>query len=105
MRIAKVIGNVTLSQAHPTFQNCRLRLVAPLSLSQLVEGESVDAADTDELLVAWDDMSAGTGSLVALAEGPEAAQPFYPELKPIDAAIVALLDSLEMNQAAMKSLK
>ena len=35
MRIAKVIGTVTLSQWHESFQGASLRLVVPLSLAEL----------------------------------------------------------------------
>lgn len=105
MRIAQVMGNVTLSQAHPTFARGRLRLVVPLTLEQASTGSQEDLATSEELLVAWDDLGAGQGTLVALAEGPEAAQPYYPELKPIDAAIVALLDSLSFSPAALEQLK
>lgn len=109
MRIAQVIGSVTLSQQHAAFRQPCLRLVTPLTLEQAcaLSVSRVEDGDriplNDELLVAWDDLGAGVGSLVALAEGPEAAQPFYPELRPIDAAIVALLDSLDWSQSAMKS--
>lgn len=106
MRVARVLGNVTLSQSHPTFARGRLRLVVPLQLEQIANAEQTESAwDNDELLVAWDDHGAGLGTLVALAEGPEAAQPFYPELKPIDAAVVALLDSLDLSPAAIQQLK
>ncbi|HZL88244.1 MAG TPA: EutN/CcmL family microcompartment protein, partial [Pirellulaceae bacterium] len=35
MRIAKVVGTVTLNRCHPSFVGARLRLVVPLSLSDL----------------------------------------------------------------------
>lgn len=119
MRIAQVVGTVTLSRLHPTLANHRLRLVLPLDLGQLAAGSQVDAGSqlaagsrldawssgTDEFIVAWDHCSAGLGSLVALAEGPEAAQPFLPELKPIDAGIAALLDEVQIDPRAFQSLK
>ncbi len=107
MRIAQVVGTVTLSRLHPTLANHRLRLVLPLDLEQLAAGASVDAwsSGSDEFIVAWDHCSAGLGSLVALAEGPEAAQPFLPEIKPIDAGIAALLDEVMIDSRALKSLQ
>ncbi len=48
-------------------------------------------------IVAWDLCGTGIGDLVALAEGPESAQPFYPEVKPLDASIVALLDEVSLQ--------
>jgi ethanolamine utilization protein EutN len=91
MRIAKVVGTVTLNRCHPTYQGARLRLVVPLSLAEL-KGEVPQA---DEM-VAWDDHAAGLGSLVAVSEGAEASQPFRPELKPVDAYASAILDSIDL---------
>ena len=79
MRIGEVIGTVTLSRCHPTFVGARLKLVIPLSLADL----TTDQPHTAEAIVAWDQLGAGLGSLVALSEGPEAAQPFRPDVKPI----------------------
>ncbi len=107
MRIGKVVGTVTLSRQHPTLMNHRLRLVIPLDLQQLARGPNVDpwSGDPDDVVVAWDFCSAGLDSIVALAEGPEAAQPFLPELKPIDAGIAALLDEVNVDPVALKKIK
>lgn len=93
MRIAKVVGTVTLSRCHPSFVGARLRLVVPLSLSEL-RGEAQPSADE---MVAWDDNGAGLGSLVAMSEGAEATQPFRPELKPVDAYASAILDEINLD--------
>ena len=93
MRIAKVVGTVTLNRCHPSFTGARLRLVVPLSLAEL-RGEQQPQADE---MVAWDDQGAGLGSLVAVSEGAEAAQPFRPELKPVDAYAAAILDEINLT--------
>jgi ethanolamine utilization protein EutN len=93
MRIAKVVGTVTLNRCHPSFVGARLRLVAPLSLSDL-HGQTQPSADE---MVAWDDNGAGVGSLIAISEGAEATQPFRPELKPVDAYASAILDEIHLN--------
>lgn len=90
MRIAKVIGTVTLSRAHPALAGCRWRLVAPLGLDEISQGTDPVA----EPLVAYDDQGAGDDSLVAIADGAEAAAPFKPEMKPIDAYTAAILDEI-----------
>ncbi|MEO1990715.1 MAG: EutN/CcmL family microcompartment protein [Pirellulales bacterium] len=51
-------------------------------------------------MVAWDDLGAGDGQLVAFSEGGEAAQPFRPEHKPVDAYISALIDHLELAHSS-----
>ena len=93
MRIAKVVGTVTMNNQHPTMQGARLRLIVPLSLAELRDGVTPQA---DEI-VAWDDLGAGLGSLVAISEGAEAAQPFRPEIKPVDAYASAILDEIHLT--------
>jgi len=93
MRIAKVVGTVTLNRCHPSFNGARLRLVVPLSLAEL---RGAQQPQGDEM-VAWDDNGAGVGSLVAISEGAEAAQPFRPDLKPVDAYAAAILDHVDLD--------
>jgi microcompartment protein CcmK/EutM len=100
MRVAKVIGNVTLNRCHPSFQGANLKLVVPLVTRDLVS----DDEPADDTLVAWDELGAGIGNLVAVAEGPEAAQPFQPEVKPVDAYAAAILDDLEVDQTLVKKI-
>jgi ethanolamine utilization protein EutN len=69
-----------------------LRLVVPLATADLAAGDG-----TAEPLVAWDDLGAGDGQLVAFSEGGEAAQPFRPVDKPVDAYIAALIDDLDVT--------
>ncbi|MCA9172426.1 MAG: EutN/CcmL family microcompartment protein [Planctomycetales bacterium] len=93
MRIARVIGAVTLSKCHPSMVALPFRLVEPVDAIQ-ADGQLVFSVD--EPLVAVDLLGSGLGDLVALAEGPEAAQPFRPDIKPVDALSAAILDSLEL---------
>jgi microcompartment protein CcmK/EutM len=93
MRIAEVVGTVTLNRCHGSFVGARLRLVVPLSLENLT-GASPPSAEEQ---VAWDGVGAGVGSRVAISEGAEAAQPFYPDLKPVDCYAAALLDEVNID--------
>lgn len=95
MRIGKVFGTVTLSRSHPSLAGSRLRLVAPMTLDELCRG----AEPAAEELVVFDELGAGDGSLIAISEGGEAAQPFYPNDKPIDAYNAAILDSVDVIQS------
>ena len=92
MRIAKVIGTVTLSQWHESFAGASLRLVVPLSLAEL----RGDKPQADEMVV-WDENGAGVGSLIAMSEGGEASQPFRPAEKPVDAYASAILDEINLK--------
>lgn len=93
MKIAKVIGTVTLSRSHPAMSGATLRCVEELSQIEDLDKESFGG----ETIVAWDLCGAGAGDLVAMAEGPESMQPFRPDIKPIDASLVALLDDIYLK--------
>lgn len=92
MRIGEVIGTVTLSRQHPSLKGGRLKLVVALSLDNLT-GRS---ASRGEEFAAYDELGAGLGHLVAISEGREAAMPFYPEDKPLDAYCAAVLDRVNV---------
>jgi len=87
MRIGRTIGTLTLVEPHPSVRGGVFRLVVPLAAGDLAAGDG-----RAEPVVAWDDLGAGEGQLVAFSEGGEAAQPFRPADKPIDAYVAALLD-------------
>jgi microcompartment protein CcmK/EutM len=93
MRIGEVIGTVTLNRRHPSLVGACFKLVVPLSWDNLA-GRS--EASMGEIAV-LDELGAGVGSRIAMSEGREAAMPFYPELKPIDAYNAAILDHLEFE--------
>ena len=93
MRIGEVIGTVTLNRVHPSLTGGRFKLVVPLSLANLL-GESTERAEEFTL---YDELGAGIGSQVAVSEGREAAQPFHPEVKPVDAYNAAILDSIHIS--------
>lgn len=95
MRIAEVVGAVTLAHAHPSMKGASLRLVVPLTAAELASG----APGQGDCLAAWDPHGAGVGDLVALSEGSEAAQPFRPDQKPVDAYCAAILDNVHLGAA------
>lgn len=93
MRIAEVIGNVTLAKSHPLLAGGTFVVAAPLSRDGLKDRTQ----ERDEAFVVFDELGAGTGSLIAVSEGAEAAAPFHPEQKPIDAYNAAILDTVNVN--------
>ena len=99
MRLALTIGTVTLVEPHPTMRGGPLRVITPLGpedVAGVVAGR-MPAAPGAEPLVAWDDLGCGDGQLVAFSEGGEAAQPFDPLDKPVDAYVAAIIDRLEIE--------
>ena len=93
MRIAEVIGTVTLNRCHPSFSGARLKLVQPLTLQQMVN----EKPEGTEILVAWDELGAHLGHRIGLSAGPEAAQPFRPQIKPVDAYNAAIFDQVDIS--------
>ena len=94
MRIAEVIGRCTLSVCHPSLRGATWVIGTPLTqegLANAAAGKS-DATGRNEPFVIYDDRGAGSGDLIAVSEGAEAAAPFGPNLKPIDAYDAAILD-------------
>ena len=55
------------------------------------------SAGRGEPIRCFDELGAGEGSRIAVSEGTEAAAPFYPAVKPIDAYNAAILDTLEFE--------
>jgi ethanolamine utilization protein EutN len=94
MRIAEVIGRCTLSVSHPSLRGAKWVIGVPLTqegLQNVSAGKSKDAG-RNEALVIYDDLGAGKSDLIAVSEGAEAAAPFGPNWKPIDAYAAAILD-------------
>ncbi|QEH36615.1 Ethanolamine utilization protein EutN/carboxysome [Aquisphaera giovannonii] len=90
MRIAEVVGRVTLSRSVHSLRGGRLVVLRPMTLEALTEG----SPGRGEELVAYDNLGAGPGALVGLSEGREAANPFGKTKTPVDAFCACLLDRL-----------
>jgi microcompartment protein CcmK/EutM len=92
MRIAEVIGTVTLNRVHPSLAGYRWIIAVPFSLNALKAGRP-DGED----LVILDQLGAGQGDKIGISEGGEAAVPFHPEKKALDAYCACILDSVTIQ--------
>lgn len=92
MRIAEVIGTVTLSRWHPSLDGARWIIGVPFSLKALRDGNGPDGED----LVIIDQLGAGNGSRIGVSEGAEAAAPYVPTKKPVDAYCACILDHVQL---------
>jgi microcompartment protein CcmK/EutM len=88
MRIAEVIGTVTLSRCHPSVTALRWIIAVPLSLQAL---KSDGPGDGEDVVIA-DGLGAAHGQRIGFTEGGEAAVPFLPDKKPVDAYCACILD-------------
>lgn len=101
MRIARVMGKVVLHVSLPEWPH------GALLLCEALEDEGLRTPEVyvprrkpmPESLVVFDEIGAGRGDLVALSEGREAAMPWHPDTKPIDAYCVAILDTIQVDEA------
>ncbi len=93
MRIAEVTGTVTLSRQHPSLPRGRFLIAVPFSLKALEQELPPDGDD----VVAFDELGAGNGSRIGISEGREAAMPFHPEKKPLDAFCACILDQIAVK--------
>jgi ethanolamine utilization protein EutN len=93
MRIADVVGTITLNSVHPSLVGKCFKLVTPISWDDLA-GRSAEPLEEIGVL---DELGAGIGSRIAISEGREAAMPFHPEVKPVDAYNAAILDTLQYD--------
>jgi ethanolamine utilization protein EutN len=94
MRIGQVIGTVTLNRMHPTLAGFRWTIAVPYSLDALKSMSEPDGED----LVVLDQLGAANGQRIGFTEGVEAAAPFHPERKPVDAYAACLLDHLTTDK-------
>ena len=93
MRIAEVIGRVTLCKAHPSLVGAKYVIGVPLSVS----GIQGSPEGRGEPFVIYDALGVGQGAMLGVSEGTEAAAPFLPEMKPVDAYAAAILDTIEVT--------
>ena len=94
MRIAEVIGKVTLSRSHPSLKGARW--LVGVALNQ--DGINGKDSGRSEPFVIYDELGAGEGCRIAISESAEAAAPFYPDTKPIDAYNAAILDEIVIKK-------
>lgn len=89
MIIARVIGEVVATQKHASHEGRKALLVQPLTL---------EGADRGDPVVALDWVDAGSGDRVLLvAEGWSAMTSVERPASPIDMAVVAVIDSIQLD--------
>lgn len=88
MRIGYVIGTVIATMKDEKLRGRKLLLVQDADLQGKTRGEPFVAVDT---------VDAGTGELVVITEGSSARQTEFTLNLPVDAVIVAVIDSLQVS--------
>jgi microcompartment protein CcmK/EutM len=88
MLIARVAGTVVSSRKEPRIEGLKLLVCKALDL---------DGKETGAYVVAADAVQAGIGEIVLYATGSSARQTKATENRPIDAVIMAIVDTWEVN--------
>jgi len=92
MLLARVVGTVVATQKHGTLESAKLLLVQPLGLDDAPRGAT---------LLAIDSVGAGIGERVlVVVEGRAAGEALGRKVAPVDAAIVGIVDTVDLETAS-----
>ena len=90
MILARVVGTVVATRKDPRLEGCKLLIVKPIT----PEGK-----DEAGYLIAVDTVSAGNKETVIIVGGSSARMAEGCKEKPIDQAIVGIVDSVDLDGA------
>ena len=88
MQLARVVGTVWATRKTETLDGLRLQVLRPVG---------PDLKDGPGSLIAADAVGAGVGDLVLYATGSSARQTMVTENRPVDAVIMAVVDSFDVE--------
>jgi ethanolamine utilization protein EutN len=87
--LAKIIGTVVATRKDPRLVSNKLMVVRPIDPRGKPEGNSLVAIDT---------VDAGVGETVLVVSGSSARMAFGMKDCPVDAAIVGIVDTVDLNE-------
>ena len=105
MRLARVMGHVTLHRRLDELPTGALLLCETLdaqAVQHIATGQR-RAEPMSESLVVLDELGAGVGCVVAVADGREASMPWWPEHRPVDSYCVAIIDTVNVKPELMSA--
>lgn len=89
MILARVIGTVVCTHKDEKLVGAKILVVQPVSFS--------DQSPDGKPLVAVDSVGAGEGEIVMICSGSSARQTARTQNVPVDAVIMAIVDTVEIN--------
>jgi len=96
MFIGKVIGNVVSTQKNAKFQGMKLLLIQPY----VTKDHKLQPSGSS--VVAVDSVGAGAGECVLFTQGSSARMTPATKEAPVDAVIVGIVDSVEVDGAMVE---
>ena len=91
MFLAQVVGNVVSTHKNPDFEGMKLLLIQP----HIKKGRSLVPSGSS--VVAVDSVGAGNGELVMFTQGSSARLTPRTKQAPVDAVIVGIVDTVELD--------
>ena len=88
MFLGKVIGNVWATKKHPSLTGFKLMFVQPVNAELERTGEPIIAVDT---------VGSGPGEIIYYITASEAVIPLPVDMAPVDASIVGIVDSINVE--------
>ena len=88
MKLGRIVGTVVASRKDPSLDSLKLLIVINLSTTLEREGGYV---------VAVDSVGAGVGEVILYATGSSARQTAVTKDRPVDAVIMAIVDSFDIE--------
>ncbi len=93
MFLARVIGSVVSTKKDETMRGQKLLLLRPLLVDEANPAQFRPGSNT---IVAVDTLGAGNNDLVLFCQGSSARQATGTKTLPVDAAVVGLVDTVEV---------
>lgn len=93
MLIAKVVGNVVATKKHEGLVGAKLLVVKPVN----EKDKDGNLKEEEKFLVAVDSVGAGIGEMVLLVTGSTAAKIMNDAGAPVDAAVIGIIDEIEIH--------
>jgi len=90
MHLAKVIGRVVATQKHEALEGVKLQIIQPVDHAGKPKGAAI---------IATSNIQSGPGDLVTYVSGREATLALDEPFTPVDAGIVGIVDSVNVEEA------
>ena len=88
MKLGRIVGTVVSTRKDEKIRSLKLYIVRDLSM---------EIVDKDSFVVAADSVGAGVGEVVLYASGSSARQTIMTDKRPIDAAVMAIVDVIDVD--------
>lgn len=86
-QFGRVIGTIWAGKQYPGLESAKIQLLQPTDATGSPIGTPIGAVDT---------IGAGPGEFVLYVTAYEAVIPFYRDMVPIDASMIAIIDTVDL---------